>query len=167
MLETLVHGFITTRVNFCNSLFFKLPNNSLNKLQTVQNTCAHFLTGTKQRDSVKEECQNLHWLPVDCCFKCKLLLLARKIIHPNADNIVPDYSSSQIYVKSSTRSTRSSLGPICEVPRSCLKTFGDRSYVSAIPNLWNQPPLYLRLNNSFNSFKNALKTYNFKQYYLR
>ena len=51
MLETLVRGFITSRVNFCNSLFFKLPNNSLNELQTVQNACARFLTSTKQRDS--------------------------------------------------------------------------------------------------------------------
>ena len=55
MLETLVHGFITSYYYFCNSLFFMLPNNSLNKLQTVQNACARFLTGTKQRDSVKEE----------------------------------------------------------------------------------------------------------------
>ena len=159
MLETLVHGFITSRVDFCNSLFFMLPNNSLNKLQTVQNTCARFLTGTKQRDSVKEQCQNLHWLSIDR--RIKLLLLAHWIIHPNSDNIVPDY------VKSSARFTRSSLGPICEVPRSCLKTVGDWSFVSAIPNLWNQLPLSLRLNNSFNSFENGLKTHYFKQYYMR
>ena len=55
---------------------------------------------------------------------------------------------------------------ICEVPRSSLKTVGDRSLFSAIPNLWNQLPLSLRLNNSFNSFKNGLKTYYFKQYYM-
>ena len=157
MLETLVHRFISSQIDF---------SNSLSKLQTVQNACARFLTGTKQRDSVKEECRNLHWLPVDRRIKFKLLLLAHKIIHPNSDNIVPDYLSSQIYVKSSARFTRSSLGPICEVPRSCLKTVGDRSFVSAIPNLWNQLPLSLRLNNSFNSFKNGLKTYYFKQYYM-
>ena len=154
------------RVDFCNSLYFKLPKNSLNKLQTVQNACARFLTGAKQRDSVKEECQHLHWLLVDRRIKFKLLLLAHKIIHPNSDIIVPDYLSSQIYVKSSARLTRSSLGPICEMPRSCLKTVGDRSFVSAIPNLWNQLPLSLRLYNSFNSFENGLKTYYFKQYYM-
>ena len=60
MLVTLVHGFITSRVDFCNSLYLKLPNNSLNKLQTVQNACARFSAGTKQIDSVKKECQNLH-----------------------------------------------------------------------------------------------------------
>ena len=107
------------------------------------------------------KCKNLHWLPVDHRIKFKLLLLAHKIIHPNSDNIVPDYLSSQIYVKSSARFTRSKL-----VPRSCLKTVGDRSFVSAIPNLWNQLPLSLRLYNSFNSFENGLKTYYFKQYYM-
>ena len=49
------------------------------------------------------------------------------------------------------------LALICEVPRSCLKTVGDRSVVCAIPNLWNWLPLSLHLNNSFNSFKNGLK----------
>ena len=39
-------------------------------------------------------------------------------------SIVPDYLSSQIYVKSSARFTRSSLGPICEVPRSCQLEIG-------------------------------------------
>ena len=62
--------------------------------------------------------------------------------------------------------TGSSLGTICEVPRSCLKTFGDRSFVSAIPNLWNQLPLSVCLNNSLSSFKNGLKRYYFKQYYM-
>ena len=99
------------------------------------------------------ECKNLHWLPVDHRIKFKLLLLAHKIIHPNSDNIVPDYLSSQIYVKSSARFTRSLLGPICEVPRSCLKTVGDRSFVGSIPNWWYQLPLSLRLNNSFSSLK--------------
>ena len=49
------------------------------------------------------------------------------------------------------------LALICEVTRSCLKTVGDRSFICAIPNLWNWLPLSLSLNNSFNSFKNGLK----------
>ena len=56
MLETLVHRFISSQIDF---------SNSLSKLQTVQNACARFLTGTKQRDSVKQECHNLRWYPVD------------------------------------------------------------------------------------------------------
>ena len=50
ILETLVHGFITSWIDFFNSLFFKLANNSLRKLQTVQDACARLLTGTKQSD---------------------------------------------------------------------------------------------------------------------
>ena len=159
MLETLVHRFISSQIDF---------SNSLSKLQTVQNACARFLTGTKQRDSVKQECHNLRWYPVDRHIKSdcrsavssiKLLLLADNIIHQKSDNICTDYVCLQIY-------TGSSLGTICEVPRSCLKTFGDRSFVSAIPNLWNQLPLSVCLNNSLSSFKNGLKRYYFKQYYM-
>ena len=68
MLETpvhAVHGLITSPVDFFYYLFSKLLNNSLNKLQTVQNTYARFLNSTKQRNSDKEEGQNLHWLFVN------------------------------------------------------------------------------------------------------
>ena len=43
--------------------------------------------------------------------------------------------------------------------RSCLKTFGDRSFICATQDLWNQLPLSVCLNNSLSSFKNGLKRY--------
>ena len=96
MLETLVHGFITSRVDFCNSLFFQLPDDSLQKRQTVQNACARFLISTKQRDSMTAQCKNLRWLPIAYRIKFKLVLLAHKIIQPNSDNIIPDNLQSKI-----------------------------------------------------------------------
>ena len=47
MLETLVHAFVTSRVDWCNSLFFGLPDTTVSKIQTVDNACAKFLTGGK------------------------------------------------------------------------------------------------------------------------
>ena len=132
-------------------LKIQLTNNSLNNLQTIQNACASFLTGTKQlqRDSVKYKSVKVSIGFLS--FAVSSLSSYFQIIHPNSDNIVSDYLSSQIYAKSSARFIRSSFGPIFEVPRSCLKSVGDRSLICAVPNLWNQLPLFLHLNNSFNT----------------
>ena len=44
--KTLVHAMITCRIDYCNSLLCGLPDNSLNKLQRVQNAAAQLITGT-------------------------------------------------------------------------------------------------------------------------
>ena len=41
--ESLVHAFISSRLDYCNSLLYGLPNCSLIKLQRVQNACAQLI----------------------------------------------------------------------------------------------------------------------------
>ena len=38
--ETLVHAFVTSRLDYCNGILYGLPHCLLNKLQRVQNACA-------------------------------------------------------------------------------------------------------------------------------
>ncbi|CAH3026481.1 unnamed protein product [Porites evermanni] len=42
------------------------------------------------------------------------------------------------------------------------KTLGDRAYSSAAPNLWNNLPLHIRLEDDFERFKSLLKTHLFR-----
>ncbi len=44
-LEKVIHAFITSRVDYCNSLYLGLPKSLLARLQMVQNAAARLLTG--------------------------------------------------------------------------------------------------------------------------
>ncbi len=43
-----IHAFITSRLDYCNSLYLGLPKSLLARLQMVQNAAARLLTGAKK-----------------------------------------------------------------------------------------------------------------------
>ena len=45
-LAMVIHATVTSRLDFCNSLYAGLPLNLLRKLQSFQNEAARVLTGT-------------------------------------------------------------------------------------------------------------------------
>lgn len=169
MLETLIHSFVTSRLDFCNSLFIGLPKTSIDKIQTVQNACAKFLTGARKFDSATEQLKTLHWLPIKFRVQYKLMLLAHKIIYPKPETPIPSYIKDQIQPKSysaQSRVTRSSLAPTLQITfKPKLVTVGNRSYVFSIPDLWNRLPNELRLLESFTVFKAKLKSFYFSQHF--
>ena len=48
--ETLIHAFITSRLDYCNSILYGSPAYILNKLQYVQNSTARMLTSTRRSE---------------------------------------------------------------------------------------------------------------------
>ena len=62
--ETLVHAFISSRVDYCNSLFFGLPAYQLNKLQRVQNTAARLVYCESKYCHILPLLHCLHWLSI-------------------------------------------------------------------------------------------------------
>ena len=92
----------------------------------------------------------------------KILLLAFKVIHGQA----PAYLSSLESVKSkSYYSLRSNYSTLLEPPKDkrMRVTLGGRSFLAAVPQLWNALPPSLRDIASVETFKKNLKTFLFRK----
>ena len=156
--QSLVHAFITSRIDFCNSLLYGISKQSLLKLQHVQNSAARLVKQVRKSEHITPILIDLHWLPVSHRIKFKMLLLTFKALH----NMSPGYISDLLHIYKPVRSLRSADSLLLEVPTCRLSTCGERSFSVAAPKLWNCLPYYLKNCSSVSSFKAELKTFLFR-----
>ena len=62
--ETVIHAFVSTRLDYCNVLYVGVSGLSIVHLQLVQNAAARLLTGTRKYSHISPILSSLHWLPM-------------------------------------------------------------------------------------------------------
>ena len=159
---TLVHAFVTCKLDNGNSLLYGLPKFLIQRLQSVQNCAARLVTRNSKFAHVTPVLRELHWLPVGYRIIFKILLLVFKSLN----NLAPLYIRNLLQHYNPGRSLRSANQCLLVVPRSNQKTYGDRAFSVIAPKLWNALPIDIKLSNSLVIFKARLKTHLFKLAFL-
>ena len=121
-LEKVIHALIFSRLDYCNSLLTGINHKSLSRLQLVQNLAARLLTGFN-RHHITPVLASLHWLPVRFRIDFKILLITFKA----RQGLAPEYITDMLTPYEPARSLRSAGEAFLNVPRSRLKTRGDRA----------------------------------------
>ena len=94
--KTLVHAFITARIDYCNSILYGLPDYCINKLQRIQNAAARLICQQSRFCHITPVLFDLHWLPVKFHIEFKILLITFKAL----EGLAPSYIDSLISIKS-------------------------------------------------------------------
>ena len=159
----LVQSFVTSRLDYGNSLLFGIDSASLDKLQRLQNTAARIVSLTKKFDHITPVLKSLHWLPVKLRIKYKIILLTFKALN----DLAPSYLNSLLDVKKVDPTkivTRSMTKGDLNKPSGRLVSYGDRAFSVAAPRLWNHIPDEIKSITSLALFKKSLKTLLFREY---
>ena len=153
----LVSAFVTTRIDYCNSILAALPQSSIDPLQRVQNAAARLITGTGTREHITPALRSLHWLPVKFRLTFKLCVLMHLVHIGRAPTYLSDMVMATADLPSRGR-LRSSNTFRYELP-ILKRKFGERGFSYAGPKAWNNFLFALQELTDTCTFKRQLKTH--------
>jgi hypothetical protein len=105
LMAQLIAAFITSRLDYCNSVLACLPACTIAPLQRVQNAAAaRLLLSRSESDHISDCLKASHWLPIQFRVEYKLRLL----MHSMTVNRCPAYL--KVMVSLCTTSTRFEIG---------------------------------------------------------
>ena len=115
-LEKIIHAFVSSRLDYCNSVLTCLNKTSLDRLQFIQNTAARLLTRSSRRCHISPILASLHWLPVNFRVQFKVLVLTFRALHGQA----PEYLTDLLEPYVPSRTLRSADQGLLVIPRTRL-----------------------------------------------
>ena len=100
----LANALVSSRLDYCNSLFLSLTDFELRRLQLVQNSLCRVVTRSSKFSHITPQLKKLHWLPVRYRVQFKIGIITYKILNQGQ----PVYLRELIHLYTSSRNTRQS-----------------------------------------------------------
>ena len=165
---SVANAFVSSRLDYCNSLFRSLSTVNLHRLQCIQNCAARIVTNSCKYTRITPVLRKLHWLPIQFCSEFKLATLVYKYIHTGFSK----YFTSHLSTYRTTYNTRrsQSVANFLNVPKfqptihKSTKQFGF-SFAFDAPTVWNLLPEDIHASPTIASFRRKLKTYLYTKAY--
>jgi len=156
--KTLVHAFISSRLDYCNSLLVGAADCVIRKLQGVKNVAARLITRTRKFDHITPILRDLHWVQVHQRIKYKIAMLVNKCLR----GLAPPYLAElcqQVVELAGRRHLRLAASGKLSVQRTAT-TIGCRNFSVSGPDIWNSLPTGLCLSSlSTTAFARHLKAH--------
>ena len=156
--KTIATSLVSSKLDYCNSILYNIPNREINKVQSVHKCLAGVVTRSPRFCSVTPLLKSPHWLPVQFRIKHKICTLTYKVIH----SCQPVYLHNLLKPLNRTCNLRSSDDDQQVVPRVSSK-IGERAFSVAAPSSGIVSLLRLKKSKSAQSFRKKLKTLYFGQ----
>jgi len=154
---SLVAALTTTQLDYGGATLAGIPRH----LQSVMNAAAHLVYKSRKYDHVTHLLRDLHWLRVPEHIQFRLAVQVYRCRH----NLVPLYLANDLHWTDESEALQrlrsgSHQRPI--VPRTRLRTIGDRAFGVAASRVWNSLPPVVTSASSLPYFKRHLKTFLFQ-----
>ena len=165
---TVANALVSSRLDYCNSLFRSLSSRDLRKLQCVQNSLARIVTRSSKYSHITPVLRSLHWLPIKYRIQFKTATIIYKSLHTG----VPAYFNSHLTRYTCTVNTRRGSPDNLYLHVPLYKTSINKSKVQFQnslgydgPSLWNALPHEIRSAPTLFRFRRQLKTHLFQTAY--
>ena len=141
----LANALVSSRLDYCNSLFLSLTDFELRRLQLVQNSLCNVVTRSSKYCHITPQLKNLHLNQGEPVY-------LRELIHP--------YTSSRNTRRSTPKLKFLHTPTFDRKVHKSVKHFSN-SFSHYAPVLWNSFPFQIRNSPSVTSFRKHLKTHLF------
>ena len=149
----LVHAFISSRLDYCNSLMFGTTNLVMRKLQAIQNAAAQLVTGLGHHEHITPALMDLHWLPVCQRIDYKIALLVYKCLRGSAPQYLTEYCALLSTTNLHHHLRSASCSDLIQ-HRTKTQRFGPRSFRCSGSSVLNRLPLSVKRLKFIDYFEN-------------
>ena len=149
-------ALVSSKLDYCNSLFHNMPEKDIARLQRVQNCLARVVTKASRFSRSVPTLKQLHWLPVKFRIHFKICAITFRALKENQ----PAYLADLLVRPKCSKYLRSTNSNRFVVPRIKTKT-ESRAFSISGPALWNVLPVPIRNAKTILTFRKLLKSHIF------